>query len=92
MADIPFTQYLRPDGRTTQVSIHRPDEISSLASRIVEAGYKFECEHLMTNHASLTIAGPDGDEDIEVVANGPEVPGAVDRMVRRFAKKIGVAA
>jgi hypothetical protein len=90
MADIPFTQYLRPDGRQTDVSIDRPDDISSLATKIIELGYRFECEHLSTGHASLTIAGADDDEDIEVVTNGPEVPAAVDRMVKRFASKIGV--
>lgn len=92
MADIPFIQYLRPDGRKVEVSIDRPDEIAGLADRIIERGYRFECEHLSTGHASLTIAGADDDEDIEVVRNGPDVPVAIDRMVKRFAAKIGVAA
>jgi len=92
MADIPFTQYLRPDGRKAAVSIDRPDEIARLADRIIGRGFRFECEHLTTGHASLTIAGADDDEDIEVVRNGPEVPAAVDRMITRFAAKIGVAA
>lgn len=91
MADIPFTQYMRPNGRPVPVTIDRPDEISSLAERIIESGYRFECEHLMTGHASFTIAGPDDDLDIEVVRNGPDVPVAIDRMVMRFAAKIGVA-
>ena len=92
MSDIPFTQYLRPDGRAVPVSIDRPEEISTLAQRIIDAGFQFECEHLSTGHASLTIAGPDYDEDIEVVENGPAVPVAIDRMVKRFAAKIGVAS
>lgn len=92
MPDIAFTQYLRPNGRRTEVTIDRPDDIASLAQKIVERGFRFECEELTTGHASLTIAGPDDDEDIEVVKNGPEVPIAVDRMIRRFAAKIGIAA
>jgi hypothetical protein len=92
MVDIPFTQYMRPDGRRVEVLIGRPSEIAALASRIIERGFLFECEHLTTGHVSFTIAGPDDDEDIEVVSNGPEVPVAVDRMVKRFAAKIGVAA
>lgn len=91
MADIPFT-HLRPDGRKTPVTIDRPEEISTLAQRIIERGFRFECEHLSTGHASLTIAGDDDDADIEVVENGPAVPVAIDRMVKRFAAKIGVAA
>lgn len=92
MSDIPFTQYMRPNGRPVPVSIERPDEISAVAERIRDRGYRFECEHLLTGHVSLTIAGPDDDEDIEVVTNGPEVPVAIDRMVKRFAAKIGVSA
>ena len=92
MADIPFTQYLRPDGRRAEVSIERPDEISTLANRIIERGFRFECEHLTTGHASLTIADANDDHDIEVASNGPDVPLAVDRMIKRFAAKIGVSA
>ena len=92
MSDIPFTQYLRPDGRKAEVSIDRPDEISILANRIIACGFRFECEHLMTGHASFTISDDDDDHDIEVVRNGPDVPAAIDRMVKRFAAKIGVSA
>ena len=88
MPDIHFTQYLRPDGRREPVTIDRPEEIAKLASLITDRGYRFECEHLATGHASLTIAGLDDDEDIEVVPNGPEVPAAVDRLIKRFAAKI----
>ena len=91
MGNIPFTQYLRPNGRTTEVSIDRPSEISDLAQRIIDAGFRFECEELTTGHASLTIAGPEGDEDIELVMNGPGIPDAVDNLVRRFAEKIGIS-
>lgn len=92
MPDIPFTQYLRPDGRQVPVTIDRPADVADLAQRIIDRGFRFECEHLTTGHASLTIAGRDDDVDIEVVRNGPDVPVAVDRMVKRFAAKIGVAA
>lgn len=92
MPDITFTQYLRPNGRRAEVTIDRPNDIAGLAQKIVDRGFRFECEELTTGHASLTIAGPDDDEDIEVVNNGSDVPIAVDRMVRRFAAKIGVAS
>jgi hypothetical protein len=92
MSDIEFTQYIRPNGRPTTVTIDRPEEISALAAAIVKDGFRFECEHLTTGHASLTIAGPDDDEDIEVVPNGPEVPVAIDRMIKRFAAKKGITS
>jgi hypothetical protein len=40
---------------------------------------------LTTGEISLTIADDDGDVDIEVVPNGPEVPAAVDRLILRNA-------
>jgi hypothetical protein len=84
MADIPFTQYMRPNGRQVVVSIDRPAEIAAKAEKIIARGFRFECEHLTTGHASLTIADDRGDHAIEVVANGPEVPLAVDRLITNF--------
>jgi hypothetical protein len=86
MTAIPFTQYLMPDGRAKQVSIDRPDEIAAKAQQIIAKGYRFECEMLSDwQTISLTITDPDeGDVEIEVVENGPDVPLAVDRMIERF--------
>lgn len=87
---IPFTQYLRPDGRRTAVEIDRPDDIEQRARRFIEAGGRFECEHLTTGHVSLTAVWKDEDAAIEVVANGPEVPAAVDRLVVRVMSRVGL--
>lgn len=84
MAEIPFTQFLRPDGRQMVVTIERPAEIAAKAEKIMARGLRFECEHLTTGHVSLTIADDDGDHAIEVVENGPEVPAAVDRLISQF--------
>lgn len=84
---IPFTQYLRPNGRAIEVTINRPKEIYDKAIDIIKAGYHFEAEVLTTGQVSLTISDNDGDHDIEVVDNGPEVPLAVDRMINRFHKE-----
>lgn len=81
---IQFTQYMRPDGRQLPVSIDRSERIERLAAEIQSAGYRFECEHLMTGDVSLTIASANDDVDIEIAANGPDVPHAVDRLVERF--------
>lgn len=88
MAEIQFTQFMRPNGRQVTVSIDRPSNIGKLAEHIVQRGYGFECEQLSTGEVSLTIVDEDGDHDIEVVANGPEVPLAIDRMIERFAKQL----
>jgi len=87
---IVFTQYLRPDGRRTMTEIDRPPEIEALALKIAAAGGRFESEHLTTGHASLTVAYLGDDIAIEVCRNGPEVPAAVDRLVRNAAAKLNI--
>lgn len=91
MGQIKFTQFMRPSGRPVPMTIERPDDICGLAQQIIGAGHCFEAEVLATGEVSLTITSPDGDEDIEVVQNGPAVPEAVDRMVRRFAATLAPA-
>jgi hypothetical protein len=79
---IPFTQYLRPDGRKRAVEIDRSPEIEAMANEFLAEGGYFECEELRTGHASLTACHPDSDEvAIELVMNGPGVPEAIDRLV-----------
>jgi hypothetical protein len=85
---IPFTQYLRPNGRRTEVRIERPKDVYEKAMNIIDAGYRFEAEVLTTGDISLTITGKDDDCACEVVLNGPEVPLAVDRMINRFARRM----
>lgn len=83
---IPFTQYLRPDGRKRPTSIDMPDEIEALAFSFIEAGGWFEVEELTTGHASLTachiVEGEPQDIAIRVVENGPPVVMAVEELVR----------
>lgn len=93
--NIPFTQYLLPNGRRKDVTITRPREIHEKAMAIIAAGYRFEIVILQTGVVSMTVTGPDadGDEedlDIELVKNGPGVPVAVDRMITRFYQDNGI--
>ena len=60
MGSIPFTQYKLPHGARIEVSINRPEAIAEKAKRIIEAGYRFECEILTTGHVSFTICGDMG--------------------------------
>jgi len=84
MTEIPFTQYLMPDGRRDVVRIDRPADIAEMAKSIFEAGYSLGCEMLSDYRTiSLTVEDDDGDFDIEICPNGPDVPLAVDRLITR---------
>lgn len=84
---IPFTQFMLPDGRRGQISIDRAPETESVAASLVQKGVSFEIEILRTGDVSMEALLPitaDGDQAslaIEICANGPGVPCAVDRLV-----------
>lgn len=83
--EIPFTQYLLPDGRKRQTSIEVAPEVANKARSIIRCGLSFECELLITGQASFTITDPEeGDVDIRVIPNGPGVREAIEEMVRDF--------
>lgn len=90
---IPFTQYLRPDGRRVSITTERPQPIEAMADAVIAAGLTFTAEELLTGHVNLTVEHPeDGDLFGEVVRNGPDVPAAVDRLVEAaFASLQGAA-
>jgi len=87
--EIPFTQYLRPDGRKRPVSIEVPTKIAQLAFNFIESGGWFEVEELTSGHVSLTacyiVDGEPDDIAIRVVENGPPVVKAVEELVREAA-------
>lgn len=87
MPEVPFTQFMRPNGRSKPVLIDRPDKIARKAKILIESGHRFECEELMTGLVSLTVVYDGENIDIEVVSNGPEVPKAVDRLIERAVVK-----
>ena len=83
---IPFTQYVRPNGRKRTVSIERPDEIVAKAAGLIKAGARFEIEELTDGTVSMTVEHPDAEDEGQSVshllcANGPDVPATVDRLV-----------
>lgn len=91
---IPFTQFLRPNGRKQSVTIDRPPEIEALARDVMRAGYRMEAEVLTTDEVSFEIVKdvPDPDIDdslaIEICPNGPAVPDAVDRLILQAASEL----
>jgi hypothetical protein len=84
MPNIPFVQYLRPHGERRVTMIDRPQNICSVADKIITSGLRFEVEVLMTGMISLTITSDFADEAIEVVSNGPGVAEAVDKLITEF--------
>jgi len=82
--EIRFTQYLRPNGRASNVFIDRPNEVALKTAQIVIAGYGLVYEILADGYVSLRISDDKGDYAFELCENGPEIPNAVDRLVMRF--------
>ena len=86
---IEFTQYLRPDGRTTAISIERPDHIEAMADAFVATGGRFEIEMLRDGTVSMTAERDDDLIAIRLCPNGPAVPITVDELVRAAVAALG---
>ena len=91
---IKFTQYLRPNGRTTEIDIDRSTEIEKKAIDLIKLNCKFEIEELMTGMVSMTVEYPYGHEKreespfvMELVPNGSKVPEIVDKLINRAWEK-----
>ena len=64
MNAIPFTQYLRPNGRAVDIYFQVPDHVFLKAEQLIADGFKFEAEVLTTGEVSLTVS--DGEKDIAI--------------------------
>lgn len=89
---IPFTQFLRPNGKRRHVSIDRPADVEAKAQALIDAGCRFEIEELTTGHVNIECCGPvlgeDGTISGELCHNGPEVLEAVDRIVNAACERL----
>jgi hypothetical protein len=89
---IQFNRYLRPQGDVRLDAIERPADIERLAELCTKAGAVFEAEVLRDGNVSLTsrhiLDKDERDLAGEVVQNGPDVPGAVDRLVQATAVRL----
>lgn len=82
---IPFTQYMRPMGEPRPVKVERPEPIETLAKELIAQGCRLDCEVLTTGEVSFTVEHENWPATIiasELVANGPTVLPAVDRMIK----------
>ena len=91
---IPFTQYLRPNGRKARTAIDRPSEVEKKAQDLIDSGAVFEIEELMSGIVSMTCERETNDEHEvlahELCSNGTEVPETVDRLVGRAHLHLGM--
>lgn len=86
-----FTQYHRPNGKTTQMKIGRPKAIEDKANEIIKEGFRFEVEELNTRppQISMTVCDDErGDIAIKICAKDGAVPEAVDLLVREAYLKV----
>lgn len=83
---IPFVQYLRPNGRKRVVHIERPQPIVAKAVLLHAEGFCLEVELFLENMVSLTISDPELDLDVAIIIcrNNEEVPASVDRLIGNF--------
>lgn len=81
---IPFTQFLRPNGRKQDVRTTDPsytDDDLKKAQEIIDVGFRFEIEQLMDGMISMTISDSDGDYVHKLCSNNIDVPATVKRLI-----------
>jgi hypothetical protein len=90
---IRFTQYLRPHGRPREELFEATEEVEAIADRFIAGGGWYECEVLsdevtVSLTACMRVDGEGQDVAIQVCKNGPEIPAAVERLVRASVEKL----
>lgn len=86
---IPFTQFLRPDGRRMPVSIDTQEgpetfseEADELVQKLLDAGCKFEIEQLTTGMINMDCQTKSSELLAqELCENGPAVIEAIQKLV-----------
>ena len=85
MKYIPFTQFVRPDGRQRAEYISLEDDCAEKYIEIAAAGCRLTCEFLMNGQCSFCIEEPIlGDYACAMSENGPNVPTVISKMIRDF--------
>lgn len=79
-------EYVPPNGKRVEMEIEVPDRFEETYEQIRTAGANLAGELLSNGMVSLTIEDRlvEDDFDCELVANGPEVPKAMERLLERF--------
>jgi hypothetical protein len=87
---IPFTQYLRPDGRKRAMTIDMDKEIEDKAQLLIAKGLHFDIEELTTGLISMTCGDSEEIISMEVCPNGPEVVESVKKLVQYAASQSSI--
>jgi hypothetical protein len=86
MTEIPFTQFLRPNGDRRQTFIDVPHKVALLAQRFIEEGGAYTSELVQAGIVSLcaefTLDGERQDIVCLIAPNGPGIEQAVEKVVR----------
>jgi len=85
---IPFTQYLRPNGRRREITVEMPDHVVLKAQKLLDLGCHFDAEVLTTGVISFTCEKGDDVLSIRLCENGPPVQIAVADLVDDAFSKI----
>lgn len=99
VGSVPFTQYLRPHGFPTMVTIAMDELTVRLAHELIRSSHVFDIEVLRTGEVSMTCElaiGMDRTVVSQVIcSNGPAVVPSVERLVhtahREWRLKRGVS-
>lgn len=82
-----FIRFTPPDGRQTVEETEVSPELAAIALQIRHDGFRFTVELLTTGDVSMCIEdtlSDLGDFDMALAPNGPEVPVALERLLRRY--------
>jgi hypothetical protein len=81
MFTVEVVQYMRPDGRAVLMHTDIRDAFEAPYHAIRMRGWRLTAEHLIDGAVSLTVEDDEQDFPCEIVANGPEVQPAIERLI-----------
>ena len=81
MAAIPFTQYLKPNGKKVSVVIDMDEDTEAQAKILLDNGYHFAVEILNNGIVSITCENDEDVISIELCENGPKIPDIVRKLI-----------
>jgi hypothetical protein len=84
---IPFTQYILPNGRQKQIEFTTDDEdVFSKSLQLLGAGYSFSVEVLTTGQVSACIVDDQEEEDavVKICNNSEELTHNINAMILAF--------
>jgi len=84
---VDVVQYMLPNGRKEGRQVEIRDSFEAPYNAITMRGWRVAAECLTTGEVSITVEDDEQDFATELVANGPDVPRAVERAIARAIAK-----